>query len=101
MTKNSFKIFYIYGELKFALIPLIIFFAFGFVSAQSEWNDIIAKENGLVVQQAQEVEISVTEDGNLEIISKIYEETQHFGENANMYSEQSIGYSNTFTEVLI
>lgn len=82
--------------------PLIFFFMLlmnNFVFAQSSWDEILKSENGLVVEQNQQVEISVNEQGELEIVSQVYEETQHFGENANMYSEQSIRYSNTFTEV--
>lgn len=86
-------------ESKFSLLFFILFFIQGFVIAQSSWHVNLKSENGLVVEQTQQVEISVTEEGKLEIVAHVYEETQHFGKNANMYSEQSIGYSNTFTEI--
>lgn len=57
------------------------------------------KENGLVLKQSQHVEIELNDAGQLEIMADIYEETQHFSENANLYREQSISYSNTFTEI--
>lgn len=86
-------------EGKFPLLFFILFFIHGSVFAQSPWHETLKSENGLVVEQKQQVEISVTDEGKLGIVAHVYEETQHFGENANMYSEQSIGYSNTFTEV--
>ena len=86
-------------NLKITLIFFILIFTSDFISAQEGWDDIVRKENGLVVEQRQEVEISINENGNLEIVAHVYTETQHFGENANLYSQQSIGYSNTFTEV--
>ena len=52
-----------------------------------------------MIEQKQHVEIKIGENGSLEIEAQIYEETQHFGENTNLYREQSIGYSNTFTEI--
>jgi hypothetical protein len=67
--------------------------------AQTIWNDVLKNENGVVKEQKQEVEISLNEEGNLDIISKIYEVTEHFNDNAILYSEQSIGYSETFTEI--
>lgn len=86
-------------EKRFPSILFVLFFIHGFGFAQSSWNETTKSENGLVVEQNQLVEISVTDEGKLEIVAHVYAETQHFGENANMYSEQSIGYSNTFTEV--
>ncbi len=80
-------------------IYCIAFFTCYSAFAQSSWDDILAREKGVIVEQKQDVEIIVTEDGKLEIIAHIYEETQHFSENANLYREQSIGYSNTFTEI--
>ena len=82
------------------IISLNVFITSGFVTAQDDWNATIGKTNGLVIQQEQHVEISIDDNGKLEIISMIYEETQHFGENANLFSEQSIGYSDTFTEIV-
>lgn len=79
---------------------LSLFFTSELVIAQDDWNAIIEKTNGLVIQQNQHVDISINDSGNLEIISKIYEETQHFDDNAKLFSEQSIGYSNTFSEIL-
>ena len=67
--------------------------------AQSEWDEILKNENGLIVSQKQEVNISVDEQGNLNIIADIYESTRHFSNNANIYSEQSVGYSDAFTEI--
>lgn len=86
-------------DLRVALLFFIFFSISDFATAQKVWDEIIEKENGLVIAQNQEVEISIAEDGQLEIIAHVYEETQHYGENANMYSEQSIEYSNTFAEV--
>ena len=85
--------------IRVLIISLIVFFTSGFVIAQDDWNATIEKTNGLVILQEQHVEISINDNGNLEIISRIYEETQHFGENANLFSEQSIGFSDTFTEI--
>ena len=81
------------------LIIFSLFFSYGIVSAQTEWNEILKSTNGLIIEQNQYVEISVTEDGSLDIVAQVFEETQHFSDNAYMYSEQSIGYSNTFTEI--
>jgi hypothetical protein len=67
--------------------------------ASGDWKELVKKENGLVKEQRQEVEISVDDEGNLVIVSHVYEETMHFSDNANIYSEQSIGFSETFTEV--
>ena len=68
------------------IISLNVFITSGFVTAQDDWNATIGKTNGLVIQQEQHVEISIDDNGKLEIISMIYEETQHFGENANLFS---------------
>jgi hypothetical protein len=67
--------------------------------AQHSWEEIIKNENGVVIEQDQHVEINVNAVGELEIVANIREETQHFGENTNLYSEQSIGFSSTFTEI--
>jgi len=84
-------------SITFALF--ILLFAIDVSFAQQSWQEIIKSENGIVIEQNQYVEINVKEDGELDIVAQIYEMTQHFGENANLYSEQSIGYSNTFTEI--
>ncbi len=78
---------------------VLFIFLNGIVSAQSDWDKLIESENGVVIEQRQQVDISVNENGHLDIIANVYEETQHLSENANMYSKQSIGYSNTFTEI--
>lgn len=65
----------------------------------SDWLVSSKKENGIVNVNRQDVEISVNDDGQLSIIAKVYEETEHFNQNANMYSQQSVGYSETFTEI--
>ena len=70
-----------------------------FSIAQEGWDEALKSENGCVIEQSQHVEISINEDGTLNIIDKVYEETQHFTANANFYSEQSIGYSSTFSEI--
>ncbi len=83
-------------------IITFIFFSICFHSislAQSTWEDILSSENGVVREQKQEVEISINDDGELDIISNIYEVTEHFNDNALLYSEQSIGFSETFTEI--
>ncbi len=82
-----------------SFLVVILIFLNGFVSAQSDWDQLIKSENGVVIEQKQNVEISVNENGLLDIVAHVYEETQHLSENANMYSKQSIGYSNTFTEI--
>ena len=80
-------------------IYLILFGVISTSFAQSRWEELLKKENGCVIEQNQLVEITVTNEGILEIVADIYEETQHFGDITNFYSEQSIGYSNTFTEI--
>ena len=67
--------------------------------AQNSWEDNLKLENGLVLEQRQDVKISVSEDGKLVINSKTFEETKHFSDNANIFSEQSVGYSQTFTDI--
>jgi choline kinase len=88
-------------ELRYIFtILLIVLLATGdYVYAQQIWEDVIQNENGVVIEQKQHVDISVNDNGELEIVASIEDETQYFGENANLYSEQSIGFSNTFTEI--
>jgi len=85
--------------IKFTSIVFIFLLFNCVVKANSEWGDILNRENGLVLEQSQNVEITVDEEGKLDIVVHVYEETQHFSDNANLYREQSIGFSNTFTEI--
>lgn len=86
-------------EIKITLILFILFFFNGIVSAQTGWNELLKKENGLIIEQNQNVEIIVNDEGKLQIVAHVHEETQYFSKNANMYSEQSIRYSNSFSEI--
>lgn len=79
------------------VLPILCDSSVGFASDAAD--DPKTKANGLVLKQSQHVEIELNEAGQLEIMAHIYEETQHFSENANLYREQSISYSNTFTEI--
>ncbi|MCK5101303.1 MAG: DUF3857 and transglutaminase domain-containing protein [Cyclobacteriaceae bacterium] len=85
--------------IKFTATLFILFFINTVVSARIDWNEKLKIEKGLVIEQYQNVEITVGDDGNLDIVAHIYEETQYFRQNANMYSEQSIRYSNSFSEI--
>lgn len=81
-------------------IAVAILFIFnGNLFAQSSWEEMLKNENGLVLTQSQNVEISIRDDGSLEIVANIYEETQHFTDNASLFREQSVGYSSTFSEL--
>lgn len=86
-------------KIKITLILFILFFFNGIVSSQTGWNELLKKENGLIIEQNQNVEIIVNDEGKLQIVAHVHEETQYFGKNANMYSEQSIRYSNSFSEI--
>ncbi len=55
--------------------------------------------NGLVNRQSHEVDISIDNDGELLITEHVYEEIQYLTDNAGLYSEQSIRYSGSFSEV--
>jgi len=67
--------------------------------ARTDWQNMLKNENGVVIEQSQEVHISVSDQGQLVIIAHNYEMTDHFNDNAKLYSEQSIGYSEAFTEI--
>ena len=56
-------------------------------------------ENGVVLQQKQDVAIEIEDDGSLKIIADVYEETLHMKESAKFFSEQSISYSKSFSEI--
>lgn len=86
---------------KWKLLCACILLNFIYVAswAQNQWDQELKHENGIVLLQSQEVEININDLGNLEILSKIYEETQHFTDNASLYREQSVGYSSTFSEI--
>jgi hypothetical protein len=99
MTKKVLHRFILLSAKKYPIIFFLVLCVQGMVVAQSSWDQNLKSENGLVVEQKQHVEIAVNEQGELEIVAQVYEEKQHFGDNANMFSEQSIGYSNTFTEI--
>ena len=86
-------------SIKFTLFFYFLFTYNGIATAQARWDDIIKSEQGIVAEQRQDVEISINDDGGLDIVARVYEETHYFSENANLYSEQSIGYSNTFSEI--
>lgn len=86
-------------RIKLSLTIIFLFIIAGSVLAQKDWEEKLKGVNGVVIEQRQDIEISITEDGDLQIISKVFEETQHLSENANLYSEQSIGFSQTFTEI--
>ena len=55
--------------------------------------------NGVVSRQSHDVVITVGDEGNLAIKEHVLEETQYFNDNAGLYSEQSIGYSGSFSSV--
>jgi transglutaminase-like putative cysteine protease len=82
---------------------IVSFVLFVFISdfsfSQESWQESVKSENGLVAEQRQEVDISIDASGNLVIMSQVYEETRHYSNNANLYSEQSLGFSETFTEL--
>ena len=83
-----------------SLILLLLYMAPAVLSfATPDWKETIKKENGLIEELRQDIEIYVNPQGNLEIISRVNETTAHFSDNANIYSEQSIGFSETFTEI--
>ncbi len=98
---RSFLILEIMKKKQSIFISLILtgIFIQNLSFAQSGWNELIKNENGVITSQKQEVNISVDEEGNLDIIADIYESTRHFSNNANIYSEQSVGYSDAFTEI--
>ena len=70
-----------------------------FVYGQTEWDKDVQKGKGLVIEQNQHVDISIDDKGELNIISRVYEETEFYDNNANLYREQSIGYSSSFSEI--
>ncbi len=76
-----------------------LFLITDYISAQTPWEKVLKNESGVVIEQNQQVEIGISDDGNLEIQAHIYEETQHFSDNASLYREQSVSYSSTFTEI--
>jgi transglutaminase-like putative cysteine protease len=78
---------------------LIFLFHCQYSFSQASWDETLKNENGVVLLQRQDVDIQVDENGHLQITERIFEETKHFSENAILYSEQSIGYSETFTEI--
>ena len=86
-------------SIKFTLFFYFVFTYNGIATAQAGWDDVIKSEKGIVVEQRQDVEISINDEGGLDIVARIYEKTHYFSETANLYSEQSIGYSNTFSEI--
>jgi transglutaminase-like putative cysteine protease len=85
------------GLFIFSFVLLV--FVVDFSLAQEVWQESVKSENGLVAEQRQEVDISIDASGSLVIISQVYEETKLFSNNVNLYSEQSLGYSETFTEL--
>lgn len=86
-------------KLKPAFIFFIVFLISDLSFSQESWDEMLRGENGVVLEQNQQVEISINDDGSLSIISKVYEATKHFGANTNFYREQSINYSSTFSEI--
>jgi hypothetical protein len=68
-------------------------------SDADDWLKKNKDENGILLRQDQAVEITITEEGGLSISEKVYEETLHLRKTARFFSEQSIGYSSTFTEI--
>lgn len=84
---------------RITLLPIFVIILYGVVLANPDWENKVKNERGLVIEQSQFVEITINAAGKLEIVAEIHEETQHFSDNANLYREQSIGYSNTFTEI--
>jgi hypothetical protein len=87
--------------LRTALIPVLIAVsAFtAFATGEEEFLDQYGHENGLVLLQKQNVQIIVDDDGKLRIESDVYEETIHLKETAKFFSEQSISYSSTFSDI--
>ncbi len=87
------------GKRHFYTYLAYIFFLAGSPVFSSDWDVSAKKENGLVSIQRQEVEILVKDNGQLSIIASVFEQTEHYKQNANIYSQQSVGYSETFTEI--
>ena len=89
--------------MKVALIRFILcfplFFSNWFAYGQTEWEEKVAQSKGLVVEQKQHVDINFDEKGELNIISRVYEETEFYDNTANLYREQSIAYSSTFSAI--
>lgn len=84
-------------SLVLLLICLVMPVLFSFTAP--DWKETVKKESGLIEEQRQDVKIFVNQQGNLDIISRVNETTLHFNDKSKMYSEQSIGFSETFTEV--
>jgi hypothetical protein len=80
-------------------LTIYLFLFTGELLAQTSWEQGLKNESGVVIQQNQQVEILINDEGNLEILDHVYEETQHFSDNASLYREQSLGYSSTFSEI--
>ena len=90
------------GSIKIPLRGLIVFLFLIWVSLNTSNADDLKRynnENGVVLEQKQNVTIEIENDGNLSIIADIYEETLHLKESAKFFSEQSINYSNSFSEI--
>ena len=86
-------------ERSFSLLLLCLVVPTWFSVAAPDWKESIKKENGFIEELRQDIEIFVNQNGDLEIVARVNETTAHFSDNANIYSEQSIGYSETFTEI--
>jgi len=57
-------------------------------------------ENGIIMLQKQDVKIELSDEGVFDIVNNVYEEVLHLKETAKFFSEQSISYSSTFTEIM-
>lgn len=85
--------------ISFVLLSLCLLLPIWFSVATPDWKETIKKENGFIEELRQDIEIFVNQEGGLEILARVNETTTHFSDNANIYSEQSIGFSETFTEI--
>ena len=70
-----------------------------FINLQASPSFERDRENGTVLEQRQHVNIEVLDNGKLSIVSDVYEEIEHYSENANIFSQHSVGYSETFSKI--
>ena len=90
--------------MTFKILLISSFFVFILYSVNTEgrcrqMNKIDEDANGQVNKQIHDVRISIDKEGKLIIEEDVYEEIQYFNDNATLYSEQTIGYSGSFSEL--
>ena len=104
MTNYLLQLQYPYLGRKAAwvLVCMLLFTGIGFGISPTDddlWMQSRRDENGIVIRQMQTVRMHIDDQGTLNIAEKVYEETLHLKHTARFFSEQSVNYSSTFSEI--